>query len=196
MNVAAKLAAEYLEKNKRMDDQMASSALVRPGDIVDVIDSRDLLDQVVTKSVINVQDKVDARTRKAWVSAERKKALGVYIAKAKDAYSRIWDTCGKSSVGHNFRNQDVGGMTLNQCDDCRYSFPTLKKNADFAHGGADYRAQERLTEGMNYDMIKALAERMIEVDTEAGIFAWPTEEDYLVQTDSKSRKKGFFRWAG
>lgn len=169
-------------------DATIGSHLVRPGDITDAIDSRDLLDQIITANTKAIIQKVDKRIVAKWLADKKKEQKSVYVAQAKEAYNKLWAICSDKTVGHNFRNLDVRGYTIKQCDDCKFAKPSSKDDI------TGYFATETKTaNSMNNDQINALADRMIELDIEAGIFTWATQEDYpnIVYTPPKKRR--FFR---
>lgn len=149
-----------------------SQALIRPEDITDAVDSRDLLDTVLAQNLERITAKVDKRVTSKWVGEAKETQRARYTNQARGAYQKMWEACGSSSVGHNFRMMEVRGYNVEQCQDCAFAGPSTKS------AGPSRNREARIATDMNNDMMKAMAERMIEVDIEAGLFAWPTNEDY------------------
>jgi len=174
--------------SKEESPKVASTELVRPGDITNAVDSRDLLDRLMMTNIERITKKVDKRVIDEWLTKRKKELRDQYIARAKPAYQKMWKVCESKKVGHNYRNLDVRGYTIKQCDDCKFACPSSTHSVNDSF---DFARQQRVSNEMNEDQIKALAERMIEVDIEAGIFTWPTAEDYpnIVIGDTGTKKK-------
>lgn len=166
-----------------------STALVRPGDIQDAVDANDLLSTLLENNLEIIESKKIARLRKDWVSEQRKKIKKGYFDKAEAAYQKMWNACSNSKLGHNYRNDDVSGRTIKVCDSCSFHF------AKIGNFGED--RDSRQAESMNNDLIQILANRLIELDEEAGILVWPTEENapkkYLDESPKAPGKKKRFR---
>lgn len=163
-----------------------STDLVRPEDITDAVDGDDLLKILVDTNLVKIEQKVDKRIRVAWVSEENKRIRATYFDKALKAYQKIWVKCGGSSIGHNNRNIDQGGVTVHQCDDCKFVSAKSDKQV--------YEVDR--AKSMNETLVKSMADRMIELDVEANVLAWPTEDDYDLTTLPATltvKKKGLFR---
>lgn len=181
---------EQIEFEKEKEGKVATgSELIRPEDITDAIDGRDLLATLVATNVGKVEEKVDLRKRKEWLEEETKRRRAQYYELAKEGYEKIWTVCSKSAVGHNGRNVDRGGYTVKQCDDCKFVFPPSKQGSSY------YSQEKRSADEMNRTLIKSMVERMIELDIEAGIFTWPTIDDYPRSIPSMlgDKKKGWFK---
>lgn len=177
--------------SKRKESPVGNS-LVRPDDIVDAVDGQDLLDTLLAKNIQRVSDVNHKREIVAWISDERKKIKDNYVDKARKAYQKIWNTCGSSSVGHNYRLIDQGGYNVKQCDICSHcTTATAIKPNDY--NGQSYRMEKRRSESMNDALIGAMADKMIELDLEVGILSWPTEDDYVTAHLPTPKKRGFFR---
>lgn len=168
---------------------MASTELIRAGDITDAIDSNDLLNRIIAQNKQVVKQKVDKRIVLEWLENRKKELRRQYIQKAETAYKEIWSICSSKSVGHNYRVIDVRNRSINQCDDCKYADASSKLSNSSL--GNDYKYEKKIADEMNHSVIKALADEMIKVDIEAGIFSWPTEEDYPNIRSSNPTKK---RW--
>lgn len=157
-----------------------STALVRPGDI-DAIDSRELLTTLVSQNIAVVEDKNEIRERKAWVQEQRKAINKSYGDKAKAAYEKVWKTCKDSKVGHDFHTHDVRGRNVKVCNVCSY-------HASIGGNSHEMVLNEKYAKEMNTDLIKLMVDRMIELDAEAGILVFPTEDDMPVNNLSRKNK--------
>lgn len=167
-----------------------STALIRPGDITDAIDSRDLLTSLMDQNKSRVQGKVDARLAKQWLDDALKNRRERYMRDAKQAYEKIYAVCVESPVGHNFRMIEVMGYNINQCDDC--GFCTNSTPGDSTAGQVS-RELSRANDMMD-TRNKALADRMIELDIEAQIIEPLKIEDYPgpLMPPREEKKKGLF----
>lgn len=177
-----------VEAPKLQEVVKRSTALVRPGDITDAVDSRDLLDTILSQNLERIGSKVDKRIVDTWVVTESKRRKDVYEAKAKAAYEKMWSVCGNSSVGHNLLRHEVRGYNVKQCQDCKWT----RHNGTNYHGEPD-TGEERTAAQMNADMINAMVDQMIALDIEAGLFSWPTVEDYPNIRKPRTKKKGLFK---
>lgn len=160
------------------------NALALPGDI-EAVDGRDLLDQLVQRNLSAVNDRIHSRECKKWVADERGKIRDKYRGQALEAYNKIWNTCGESSVGHNFRMLEVRGYNINQCQDCKFCGPYNKRPTSLGSESYSYRNQIEISKSMNVDMANALAEEMIKLDKEASILRMPDEDDFELSRKSK-----------
>lgn len=158
-----------------------SQALISPSEIK-AIDSHDLLQQMISSNVEKVAQKVDSRIVLKWLGERKKQLKDEYTLKARNAYNEIWSVCTSKKIGHSFNTIDVKGYSVAQCNDCKYCEPALRKPVEGSiNYGSDkyaYDATKSRTDNMNASLINVLAERMIELDIEAGIFEWPTEDDF------------------
>lgn len=172
-----------------------SSFLIRPEDITDAADSTDLLEAVLSENLERIADRNDLRKREQWAIEERGKIYKKYELRAAKAYQSMWDTCAKSSVGHDFITVDVKGYTIETCQVCSWSlWENLKPNPFTDQSSYAFREYERekerkekpygMSKQMNTALVDAMKKRMIEVDEEAGILVWPTADDYDPTTTS------------